>query len=198
MEHLSRACAQGQLPAQVVTVLCNRPDAPGLERARALGLPWHLLPHADFPTRESFDAALAEHLHLHAPDLIVLAGFMRILTPAFVRQFQGRLVNIHPSLLPAFPGTHTHARALEAGVLVHGATVHWVTEALDHGPILAQAIVPVLPDDDVERLAARVLGLEHELYLRSVGWILDGRVRMHHGRVDIEGVDPALRLVRGA
>ncbi|MFZ9407711.1 MAG: phosphoribosylglycinamide formyltransferase, partial [Burkholderiaceae bacterium] len=138
MRQLALACACGQLPARVVSVVCNRADAPGLAHARSLDLPVHLLEHRQFPDRETFDAALAEHLQSVQPDLIVLAGFMRILTPGFVRAFAGRLVNIHPSLLPAFPGPRTHARALEAGVRVHGATVHLVTAELDHGPILAQ------------------------------------------------------------
>ena len=146
-------------------------------------------------SRETFDAALAEHLQSVQPDLIVLAGFMRILTPGFVRAFAGRLVNIHPSLLPAFPGTRTHARALEADVRVHGATVHLVTEALDHGPILAQAVVPVRDDDDEARLAARVLQAEHRLYPQVVCWMLEDRVSLHEGRMLIRGIDPSQRLI---
>jgi phosphoribosylglycinamide formyltransferase-1 len=195
MEHLARACAQGQVPARVVSVVCNRADAPGLARAQALDLPVHLLPHAGFDSREAYDQALARLLEGLAPDLIVLAGFMRILSPGFVRQFSGRLVNIHPSLLPAFPGTRTHERAIAAGVLVHGATVHLVTEALDQGPILAQAVVRVWPGDDADRLAARVLSAEHGLYCRAVRWLLEDRVTVQADRVVIEGVDPADRLV---
>lgn len=195
MEHLARACARGQLSAGVVGVVCNRADAPGLARARALDLPVHLLPHIGFDSREAYDQALASLLEGLAPDLIVLAGFMRILSPGFVRRFSGRLVNIHPSLLPAFPGTRTHERAIAAGVLVHGATVHLVTEALDQGPILAQALVRVWPGDDAERLAARVLSAEHALYCRAVRWLLEGRVSLQGGRVVIEGVDSTDRLV---
>jgi phosphoribosylglycinamide formyltransferase-1 len=195
MRHLSLACASGQLPAQVVSVVCNRADAPGLEHARSLALPLQLLEHGQFADREAFDAALADHLHAVQPDLVVLAGFMRILTPAFVRAFEGRLVNIHPSLLPAFPGTRTHARALEAGVRLHGATVHLVTEALDHGPILAQAVVPVQDDDDVSRLSQRVLQAEHVLYARAVRWMLEDRVSTNGGRVHIEGVNETQRLM---
>ncbi len=198
MAHLASACAQGVLPARVVGVVCNRPEAPGVSRAQALGLPLQLMSHEPYCTREAFDAALGDHLASLSPDLIVLAGFMRILSPAFVRRFSGRLVNIHPSLLPAFPGIRTHERALEAGVLVHGATVHLVTEALDHGPILAQALVAVHPEDDTGRLASRVLALEHPLYLRAVRWLLEDRVTVQAGRAVVQGIDPADRLILSA
>ena len=195
MRNLALACAEGQLPAQVVAVVCNKPDAPGIKHARDLGLPLQVLDHREFPDRERFDEALARLLDAVRPDLVVLAGFMRILTPGFVRRFAGRLVNIHPSLLPAFPGVNTHARALESGVRLHGATVHLVTEALDHGPILAQAAVPVQPQDDAARLAARVLQAEHALYPRAIRWLLEDRVRVHEGCALIEGIDAEQRLM---
>lgn len=197
MLRLAQACLQGALPARLEVVLCNREDAPGAARARDLGLPLEVLPHKDFASREAFDAALAERLEAHCPDVIVLAGFMRILTDAFVSRFEGRLVNIHPSLLPAFPGLDTHARALQAGVRVHGATVHLVTPTLDHGPILAQAVVPVRTDDEPARLAERVLKAEHQLYPRAVSWLLEGRVRVEAGRAFIDGVPDEQRLLMG-
>jgi phosphoribosylglycinamide formyltransferase-1 len=195
MRNLALACAQGRLPAQIAAVVCNNPDAPGLEHARELGLPLQVLAHRDFADRDRFDEALATHLLGVQPDLVVLAGFMRILTPAFVRRFAGRLVNIHPSLLPAFPGVNTHARALESGVRLHGATVHLVTEALDHGPILAQAALPVQPDDDAASLAARVLQAEHVVYPQAIRWLLEDRVQVHEGRAQIEGIEAAQRLI---
>ena len=145
--------------------------------------------------RAAFDAALAGRLDALGADLVVLAGFMRILTDDFVRRHEGRLVNIHPSLLPAFPGLDTHARALAAGVRVHGATVHLVTPALDHGPIVAQAAVPVYDGDDAQRLAARVLEAEHRLYPRALRWLVEDRVRVRDGRVEVDGVTAAERLL---
>ena len=189
MRNLALACAQGRLPAQIAAVVCNNPDAPGLEHARELGLPLQVLAHRDFADRDRFDEALATHLLGVQPDLVVLAGFMRILTPAFVRRFAGRLVNIHPSLLPAFPGVNTHARALESGVRLHGATVHFVTPQLDQGPIVIQAAVPVMPDDDAQQLAARVLAQEHRIYPRAVQWFCDGRLRIQDGRVEIAALN---------
>jgi phosphoribosylglycinamide formyltransferase-1 len=166
----------GRLQARIAAVISNRPDCPGLQKARALGIATQVLDHRAFSTaptpREAFDAALIEVVDRHAPDLLVLAGFMRILTPAFVRHYSGRMVNIHPSLLPAFAGLHTHRRAIEAGCRVAGATVHRVTEELDHGPILDQAVVPVLPGDDEEALAARVLAQEHRMYPRVIARLL--------------------------
>jgi phosphoribosylglycinamide formyltransferase 1 len=154
----------------------NRPDAPGLQWAAARGLATEVLDHKAFATREAFDSALAERIELHRPDLILLAGFMRIFTEGFIRRFPRRIVNIHPSLLPAFPGLRTHARALAAGVKVHGATVHLVTPALDDGPIVIQGVVPVLAADDEDRLAARVLEIEHRIYPQAVRWFVEGRV----------------------
>ena len=141
--------------------------------------------HRAHASREAFDTALAEAIDRHAPRLVVLAGFMRILTAAFVERYRGRLMNIHPSLLPAFPGLHTHAAALAAGVKIHGATVHFVTAELDHGPIVVQAAVPVLPDDDPDRLAARVLEQEHVIYPMAIRWFMDGRISLVDDRVDV-------------
>ncbi|GKS85713.1 phosphoribosylglycinamide formyltransferase [Acidovorax sp. SUPP2522] len=158
----------GRHGARVVAVLSNKADAAGLAWARAEGIATDSLDHRAFDSREAFDAALAERIDAHAPALVVLAGFMRILTPAFVARYAGRLVNIHPSLLPAFPGLHTHQRAIDAGCEVAGATVHEVTAELDCGPILAQGVVPVLPGDTAPVLAARVLAQEHAIYPRAV------------------------------
>ena len=182
----------------VAAVVSNRADAPGLQVARAYGVPATVLPHQDFPSREAFEVALADAIDRHRPALIVLAGFMRVLTPAFVARYCGRLLNIHPSLLPAFPGLDTHRRALQAGVRLHGATVHFVSEGVDQGPIVAQAAVPVRPDDSEQALAARVLAQEHILLPRCVRWILEGRVRLDGERVIADGVAPQeLLLVAG-
>ena len=182
----------------VAAVVSNRADAPGLQVARAYGVPGTVLPYQDFPSREAFEAALADAIDPHRPALIVLAGFMRVLTPAFVARYRGRLLNIHPSLLPAFPGLDTHRRALQAGVRLHGATVHFVSEAVDQGPIVAQAAVPVRPDDSEQALAARVLAQEHILLPRCVRWILEGRVRLDGERVIADGVAPQeLLLIAG-
>jgi len=162
-------------PVRIRAVISNRADAFGLQRARDAGIPTHVLNHKQFEGREAFDAALIELIDGFAPQLVVLAGFMRILTPGFVERYAGRLINIHPSLLPAFPGLNTHQRAIEAGCRVAGATVHQVTVELDHGPILDQAVVPVLVDDTPATLADRVLTQEHRLYPRAVeGWLRRG------------------------
>ena len=162
--------------ARVAAVISNKADAKGLQFAHSQGIVTEVLSHKAFPTREAFDAALTELIERHdqpdAPVLVVLAGFMRILTPDFVNRFAGRLVNIHPSLLPAFAGLHTHQRAIDAGCKVAGATVHLVTAELDHGPILAQAVVPVLPDDTAEALATRVLTQEHLIYPQAIAGLL--------------------------
>ena len=178
----ARAAAEGW-PARVVAVLANRPEAAGLAWAAAQGIATAVVDHRGFATREAFDAALAEAVDAHAPDLVVLAGFMRILGEAFVRRYAGRLLNIHPSLLPAFTGLHTHQRAIEAGCRVAGATVHFVTPALDHGPIVAQAVVPVLDGDTAQTLARRVLVAEHRLYPLAVCWAVAGRLRIDGQRV---------------
>ncbi|RIX77921.1 phosphoribosylglycinamide formyltransferase [Acidovorax cavernicola] len=160
--------------ARIAAVISNKAEAGGLALAKAHGIATAVVPHQSFDSREAFDAALAEAVDAHAPALVVLAGFMRILTPGFVARYAGRLVNIHPSLLPAFPGLHTHQRAIEAGCKVAGVTVHQVTAELDHGPILAQAVVPVLPGDTAATLAGRVLSQEHLLYPRAIaGWLAD-------------------------
>ena len=162
----------GRYGAKVGAVVSNRPDAKGLAFAREQGIAAQALDHRQFPSREAFDEALAAAIDRFEPALVVLAGFMRILTPAFVERYAGRLLNIHPSLLPAFPGLHTHQRALAAGCRFAGATVHHVTAELDHGPILAQAVVPILPGDTAEAIAARVLTQEHLIYPRAIAGLL--------------------------
>ena len=179
------ALLEADLPVSFCGVISNRSDAAGLELARRGGVPALVVGHREFTDRVAFDEALARQLRVLNPQLVVLAGFMRVLGRAFVDEFQGRLINIHPSLLPSFPGLHTHQRALEAGVKVHGCTVHLVTEALDHGPILAQAAVPVLPADDAERLAARVLRAEHRLLPEVVRWFAEGRVVVDGGQARV-------------
>jgi phosphoribosylglycinamide formyltransferase-1 len=176
MAAIVRAAERGRwatrLDARVAAVISNKPDAPGLVIAREHGIATAVVSHKDFASREDFDAALANAIDAHSPKLVVLAGFMRILTPGFVAHYERRLINIHPSLLPAFPGLHTHRRAIEAGCRVAGVTVHEVTVELDHGPILAQAAVPVLPDDTPETLGARVLAQEHRVYPEAVAsWL---------------------------
>ena len=163
---------QDKYGARVAAVLSNKAEAKGLVYAREHGIATAVLDHKAFDSREAFDAAMMAAIDAHQPALVVLAGFMRILTPGFVEHYAGRLLNIHPSLLPAFPGLHTHRRAIEAGCKYAGATVHQVTAELDHGPILAQAVVPVLPDDDEHTLAARVLTQEHQIYPRAIAELL--------------------------
>ncbi|MEW5880891.1 MAG: phosphoribosylglycinamide formyltransferase [Pseudomonadota bacterium] len=182
---------ESALAARVAAVVSNRAEAPGLAVARGFGVPARVIEHGRFASREAFDAALAEAIDAHAPALVVLAGFMRVLTPHFVEHYEGRLINIHPSLLPMFPGLATHRKALAAGVRVHGATVHFVSNDVDAGAIIAQAVVPVRPDDTEEALAARVLAQEHRLLPRCVRWVVEGRVRLARGRAVVEGVDPA-------
>lgn len=176
----------------VAAVIGNRVDAAGLEIAARRGLITTVIEHRDFRTREEFDAALAAQIDRYSPRLVALAGFMRILTPGFVAHYAGRLVNIHPSLLPAFPGLDTHRRALAAGVKVHGCSVHFVSDQLDHGPIIAQAAVPVRPSDTAELLAARVLRQEHVMYPRAVRWFLDDRLVVRDGVVGVKGDDAQL------
>jgi phosphoribosylglycinamide formyltransferase 1 len=183
MEAIVQRCWQQGWPATVAAVIANRPDAKGLDFARAHGLATAVVDHKAHADREAFDEALAGVIDAHEPDLVVLAGFMRILGSAFVQRYEGRLLNIHPSLLPAFPGLHTHRRALEAGCQVVGATVHFVTPELDHGPIVMQSAVPVLPGDDESALSARVLATEHVIYPLSVRWFVEGKLRLEGGRV---------------
>jgi phosphoribosylglycinamide formyltransferase 1 len=176
----------------VSAVISNRPDAAGLAIARERGVAAHVVEHRNFASREAFDAALGDEVDRYAPKLVALAGFMRVLTPSFVARYDGRLVNIHPSLLPAFPGLETHERALAAGVKVHGCTVHFVTAELDHGPIVAQAAVPVRARDTPETLAVRVLRQEHIVYPRAIRWFLDGRLVIHEGVVRVKDNDAQL------
>jgi phosphoribosylglycinamide formyltransferase-1 len=183
------ALLAARLPAATAAVISNNPDAEGLATARRRGVIAAVVDHRRFGGRESFDAALAQEIDRYEPDLVALAGFMRVLTPQLVQRYADRLINIHPSLLPAFPGLHTHRRALEAGVRVHGCTVHFVTPTLDQGPIVVQAAVPVMPDDTEDSLAARVLAAEHCIYPQAVRWFCEGRVSVAaDGRVHIEGV----------
>jgi phosphoribosylglycinamide formyltransferase-1 len=171
----------------ITAVISNRPDAAGLSFASGRGIATRIVDHRAHAGREPFDAALAEAIDGFSPRLVVLAGFMRILTAAFVERYAGRMLNIHPSLLPAFTGLDTHARALAAGVKAHGCTVHFVTPELDHGPIVIQAVVPVLESDDAVTLAARVLGQEHVIYPRAVRWYLEGRLQTIDGVVRVAG-----------
>jgi phosphoribosylglycinamide formyltransferase-1 len=201
MEALIAARDAGQLPVNIAAVISNRPNAQGLETAAKAGIATHFIDHQAFAGREAFDAALAECIDGFAPDLVVLAGFMRILSDGFVRHYAGRLMNIHPSLLPSFPGLHTHRRALEEGVRIHGCTVHLVTPALDHGPVIIQAAVPVLDDDTEETLAARILVQEHRIYPQAVRWFAEDRLRLENGCIRLAAdlvdsavlVSPALR-----
>ena len=186
MVALIDAAASGALPVRVAAVFANRPDAKGLEVAAAAGVVARVVDHRLYRDRESFDAAMAEAIDAYSPDLVVLAGFMRILSDGFVAHYEGRLINIHPSLLPSFPGLHTHQRALDDGVRVHGCTVHFVTPTLDHGPIVVQAAVPVLDGDDATVLAARVLEQEHRIYPLAVRWFAEGRLRLEDGRVRLD------------
>lgn len=186
MEAIIRARDAQAWPARIAAVISNTEKAAGLATAEKAGIFTQAVVKKPGEDRPSYDARLAEAIDRHKPDLLVLAGFMRILTAEFVRHYEGRIVNIHPALLPAFTGLHTHARAIEAGVRLHGATVHFVTPELDAGPIIAQAAVPVMPDDTEDELAARVLEQEHRLYPRAVRWLVEGKVRLEAGRVVLD------------
>ena len=176
------------LPARIAAVISNNPGARGLDTARSRGVTTAVVDHRSYPDRDRFDAALAAEIDRHGPDLVALAGFMRVLTAPFIERYRGRLMNIHPSLLPAFPGLDTHRRALAAGARTHGCTVHFVTAQVDSGPIITQAAVPVLPDDTEEKLAARVLAQEHRIYPQAVRWFCEGRLRVDSdGAVTIDG-----------
>lgn len=183
MEAIVQACAAESWNARIAAVVSNRPDAAGLVFAASRGIPTAVVDHKAFAQREQFDAQLATTIEAFAPDALVLAGFMRILSPAFVQHFEGRMVNVHPSLLPAFTGLHTHRRAIEAGCKLAGATVHFVTAELDHGPIIAQAVVPVLADDTEVTLNERVLAREHLLYPRAVRWLVHDELKVERGVV---------------
>ncbi|MDR5731239.1 phosphoribosylglycinamide formyltransferase [Caballeronia sp. LZ025] len=190
MEAVVRACAREGWPARVAAVISNRPDAAGLGFAAANGIDTAVVDHREFDDRAAFDAALAREIDRFEPDLVVLAGFMRVLTDAFVERYAGRMLNVHPSLLPCFPGLRTHQQALDAGVRVHGASVHFVTPTLDHGPIVAQAAVPVITGDDAAALAARVLTVEHIIYPRAVRWFIEGRLAIEGERVALTPSEP--------
>jgi len=183
------ALLKAGLPATIAAVISNDPRAKGLITAHQADVATAVVDHTKFADRAAFDAALAAEIDRHTPDLVVLAGFMRVLTDDFVNRYSGRMMNIHPSLLPSFPGLHTHRRALEAGVRIHGCTVHFVTPSLDSGPIVIQAAVPVLMDDNEDTLAARVLAQEHRVYPQAVRWFCDGRLAVNaDGQVKISGV----------
>ena len=183
---LVRAARRGEIEGAVTQVVSNRPDAAGLAFAREHGIATSLIDHRAHASRDAFDAALAEAIDAAEPDVVVLAGFMRVLGSAFVRRYEGRMINVHPSLLPLYPGLHTHRRALEDGVRVHGCTVHYVSPDVDRGPIIAQGVVPVHDGDDESTLAARVLAVEHRLLPAAVGWHCAGRLVIDAGRVRVE------------
>jgi phosphoribosylglycinamide formyltransferase 1 len=183
MQSVVDACAVERWDASVVAVISNRPDAAGLELARARGVSAHAVDHKAYAQRDDFDRALARSIDAHEPDAVLMAGFMRIVGAEFVRRYEGRMLNVHPSLLPAFPGLHTHRRAIDAGCTLAGATVHFLTPTLDHGPIVIQASVPVHGDDTEATLAARVLEKEHVIVPRALHWLLRGRLRVQGQRV---------------
>jgi phosphoribosylglycinamide formyltransferase-1 len=185
MEAIVRAQQAEAWPARIAAVISNKPDAKGLAFAASHGIPTAVVPNKEFPTRAAFDAALQETIDRFAPDLVVLAGFMRILTAPFVEHYAGRMLNIHPSLLPLFPGLHTHRQALDAGVAEHGATVHFVTAELDHGPAVIQARIPVLPGDTEDSLAERLLAEEHVIYPQAVRLFIEDRLSIENGEVRI-------------
>lgn len=180
------AIRDGSLRAEIRAVISNRPQAQGLARAQRAGIPTHVLDHREYPSREAFDEALAQQVAGYQPDLVILAGFMRILTSSFVARFQGRLLNIHPSLLPKYPGLHTHQRAIDAGDSCAGATVHFVTDELDGGPPIVQAQVPIHPGDDADSLAARVLEQEHRIYPLAALWFCERRLRLENGKAVLD------------
>ena len=191
------ALLDADLPVEFAAVISNNPEARGLDFARRRDIAAEVVNHREFAEREAFDGALAAAIDRHRPELVILAGFMRVLTPGFVRRYSGRMINIHPSLLPAFPGLHTHRRALAAGVKLHGCTVHYVTPEVDVGPIIIQAAVPVLPDDSEETLAARVLAQEHRIFPQAVRWLAAGRLQTRaDNRVAVGGLAaPAGELI---
>jgi phosphoribosylglycinamide formyltransferase-1 len=192
LQSLIDACASPDFPAEIVLVISNVADAYGLERAKAAGIPTRVIPHTDFPkNRQAFEEKLDEAHTNAGVDLICNAGFMRILSPYLVRKWEGRMINIHPSLLPAFPGLHTHQKAIDGGVKFSGCTIHFVNEETDGGAILVQAAVPVFPTDDADQLAERVLGFEHVAYPMAVRLIAEGKARYENGRVIWENTDSA-------
>ena len=189
------AIVDAGLPAKLAAVISNRVDAAGLKFAAQSGIPSQVVDEREFSSREAFDAALEAAIERHSPDLVALAGFMRVLGGDFVRHYSGRMVNIHPSLLPAFPGLHTHRRALQEGVKLHGCTVHFVTPQVDHGPIIAQAAVPVHAGDTERTLAARVLHQEHRVYPLAIRWFVEGRLAVENGIVRVNGSDAVQALL---
>lgn len=191
MAALIDAAKEPGFPAEIVAVISNRPNAGALDIASGAGITTAVVDHKAFPSREAFDEALDAEIRSHTPDLVCMAGFMRLLTPAFIGKWEGRMLNIHPALLPSFKGLDTHARALEAGVRLHGCTVHLVTAEMDAGPIVAQAAVPVLDGDDEAALAARVLKAEHRLYAHALKAWSQGRARLVDGRVVWDGANEA-------
>jgi phosphoribosylglycinamide formyltransferase 1 len=191
MAEIVRACGEQAWPARIAAVISNRPEAGGLTIAREAGIPVAVVDHTRYgQDRAAFDAELARVIDGYEPDLVVLAGFMRVLTDAFVDRYAGRMLNIHPSLLPSFPGLRTHQQALDAGVKLHGSTVHFVTPTLDHGPIVIQGGVPVFAGDDAAALAQRVLKVEHEIYPRAIRWFVEGRLALADGRVELDSAAP--------
>lgn len=198
MEAIIRAaqteCWESQLDARIAAVVSNRPNAPGLAIAQSLGIPTAALDHKAYPSREDFDAALVDLIDQYSPDLVVLAGFMRVLGARVVCHYEHRLLNIHPSLLPSFSGLDTHRRALIAGVKLHGTTVHFVTPELDAGPIIIQAAVPILPTDDEKTLAERVLQQEHLIYPRAIRWCVQNALSINHGIVHQRDGEPQFIL----
>jgi phosphoribosylglycinamide formyltransferase-1 len=177
----------GRLPIEIRAVISNNPEAEGLQRARTAGIPVETVNHRDFTDRAQFDAVLMQTIDRHAPRLVILAGFMRILGAAFIRHYAGRLLNIHPSLLPAFKGLNTHARALAAGMTLHGASVHFVTNDLDGGPVIIQATVPIQANDNADTLGSRVLHEEHRILPLAIRWFVDGRLAIRNGQVLLDG-----------
>lgn len=182
MEKLADACATPDFPAEIIAVISDKPDAGGLQKAKARGIATHALPRKDYGSKQAHEAAMLSLLADLAPDFICLAGFMRLLSGDFIRAYEGRIINIHPSLLPLFPGLDTHQRALDAGMRVAGCSVHFVTEGMDEGPIIGQAAVPVVPGDTADALAKRILTVEHKLYPAALRRLASGGVRMENGR----------------
>lgn len=187
LQALIDAAQAGDLPVTFRAVISNRPGVQGLERARAAGIPTAVLDHTDFPDRGSFDRKLQDLIDGFTPGLVVLAGFMRILTPGFVDHYRGRLINIHPALLPRYPGLDTHRRAIESGDSEHGASVHFVTPEVDGGPVILQAAVPVVPTDTPDTLAARVLAQEHRIFPQAIKWFAEGRLTLLDGVALLDG-----------
>jgi phosphoribosylglycinamide formyltransferase-1 len=191
LQALIDATADPSFPAKIAVVISNRPGIAGLDRAKAAGLATTVVDHKAYPDRPTFEQALIENLDQAGVECVCLAGFMRLLTPTFVNHWAGRAINIHPSLLPAFSGLHTHQRAIDAGVRFAGATVHFLSAEMDGGPIIIQTATPILPNDDAGSLATRVLNGEHEIYVRAVRWFAEGKIRIEDGRAVIHDIDDA-------